>query len=267
MAADPPVVLKESAKLPSKKASGKRSCKEEGVEPVAKRAKVQAPALVVFGLGNVGEERVRERHNVGHRVAMALTQSKAANRLEKAEAAVGAFSLSGGERPWLLLPPQGHINESGSALRGALEALGHPSAAVLVIVDDVALPVGTIRLRAQGSSGGHNGLKSIEAQFGANYHRLKVGIGGERSKDHVVGEFSPEEESVLKVVVERAREAVELWLSTGPEEMQKVLARVNHPDFCRVGGIAEETAKDKDTTTLEADGSVMSSSAPEATGL
>jgi len=71
---------------------------------------------------------------------------------------------------------------------------------------------------------------------------LKVGIGGERSKDHVVGEFSPEEEAIAELVIARAAEAVSLWLELGPEEIEQVLARVNRPDFCNVSKTSKEPA-------------------------
>lgn len=209
-------------------------------EPPAKRPRVAAPSLVVFGLGNQGEARLRERHNVGHRVLAAVQSRKAAIPLDPpVQAAASACSIAGASRPWILLPPQGYINDSGEALRKALASLGQPAAAVLVVVDDVALPLGTIRLKAQGSSGGHNGLKSIEAVLGPSYHRLKIGIGGERSKEHVGGTFSEAEELLLETVMSRAAEAVELWLTEGPEEIQKVLCRVNNPNFCKVLAVGE----------------------------
>lgn len=227
--------------LSASKVKVRKRAREDVPDGRAKQAKVRAPALLVFGLGNAGEEHAGERHNLGQRVLLLLAERQGASSAEVCEGAVGARSLQGGDRPWLLLPPQGHINESGPALRAALAALGQTSAQVLVLVDDVALPLGVLRLRAKGSSGGHNGLRSIEAEFGADYHRLKVGIGGERSKAHVVGEFTAEEEKQLGAVVERAAEAAKVWLTLGPEEMSKVFACVNRPDFCNLS-LSQDTA-------------------------
>lgn len=215
-------------------AVSKKRGRELAADEAAKRAKVRAPALVVFGLGNTGEDHAKQRHNIGERVILAVAKRKEATLVESRDGAAGVRSVPGSDRPWFLLPPQGGINDSGTALRAALQALAQPSAQFLVVSDDIALPLGVIRLRAKGSSGGHNALKSIESNFDDKYHRLKIGIGGARVKEHVIGEPSEEEEGMLSLAVERAAEAVESWLSLGPEEIQKVLAHVNSPEFCTV---------------------------------
>eukprot|EP00928_Gymnodinium_smaydae_P056290 TRINITY_DN39695_c0_g1_i1.p1 TRINITY_DN39695_c0_g1~~TRINITY_DN39695_c0_g1_i1.p1 ORF type:complete len:255 (-),score=40.46 TRINITY_DN39695_c0_g1_i1:140-904(-) len=226
-----PAVADTSAKS---RPPGKRARKAAAQAESAKRQKVRAPSLVVFGLGSVGEERINERHNVGHRVLAALAQKLNATLIDTCQGAEGTRTVPDKDRPWLLLPPQGSINDSGPSLRKALQSLGQASATTLSVVDDVALPLGTIRLRAKGSSGGHNGLRSIEAEFGADYHRLKVGIGGDRSAEHVVGEFSADEAELVEAVVTRASEAAAVWLEHGPEEVEKILAIVNAPKFCIV---------------------------------
>mmetsp|Transcript_154290 Transcript_154290/g.296143 ORF Transcript_154290/g.296143 Transcript_154290/m.296143 type:complete len:326 (+) Transcript_154290:153-1130(+) len=218
--------------------SGKRQ-KREAAELVrqAKRAKIVSEAMVVFGLGNVGTEAMKQRHNIGQQVLQGVIARTGATALEDKEGATGVFQLPGEGRRRLLVPPQGAINDSGPALKSALEALGHPQATILAVVDDTALALGLLRLRQKGSSGGHNGLRSIEDIWGEDYHRLRLGInrsGGEQLKEHVLGEFQDAEKPLAEAIVRRAVEAVELWLSLGPEEMEKVMAKVNSPNFRKV---------------------------------
>merc|ERR1712048_591677 len=111
---------------------------------------------------------------------------------------------------------------------------------------------GTIRLRAKGSSGGHNGLKSIEGLYGTGYHRLKLGIGGKPSKEHVVGEFNEDEKSLLDAVAKRATEAIDIWLSHGTDDMQTTFAKINKPEFCKVAIGGASTSKVPATTDFEA---------------
>jgi len=221
----------------------KANSSDAAPEPKKKKQKVTVPkpppatSLVVFGLGNEDAKCRRQRHNVGDRIvrAMAAASSKAAHGVGESEAANGepvAWSVENKGRPWILLPAQGTVNESGPSLKKALEALGFSSAAFLAISDDVALPLGVIRMRQKGSSGGHNGLKSIEKEYSQEYHRLRIGIGGKAISEHVVGQFTEAEESEhLEAIVARGIQAVEAWLSFGPEEMDKAMSQVNAPDF------------------------------------
>jgi len=209
----------------------KRKC--EVVIAPAKTAR-KASCLVVVGLGSVGAEFQNQRHNAGARVVGRAGASQG-GVATPCVGAPGTLNVGGKDRPWLLLAPQGAINDSGPTLRSALEALGHPDASFLVVSDDCSLPLGVIRMRRKGSSGGHNGLRSIEQIFGPLYHRLKVGIGGKPTKEHVSGEFAAGEEAKLADAVEaRAAEAVGLWLDLGPEGMEQVMAKVNNPSFCNV---------------------------------
>eukprot|EP00927_Polykrikos_kofoidii_P050492 TRINITY_DN44400_c0_g1_i1.p1 TRINITY_DN44400_c0_g1~~TRINITY_DN44400_c0_g1_i1.p1 ORF type:complete len:305 (-),score=59.00 TRINITY_DN44400_c0_g1_i1:25-900(-) len=205
------------------------------------------PCLVVFGLGSAGAEKTRQRHNAGERVVHAIAERRGAKRslpdgspadvaeTPSCSAAIWRLPQPEDQRQHYLLPPQGHINESGSVLRASLEALGNGSARFLVVVDDCSLPLGTLRLKQKGQSAGHNGLKSIEATYGQAYHRLKIGIGGRATKQHVVGEFESGAEADLAAAVEtRAADAVELWLKHGPEAIDKLMSKINSPDFCKV---------------------------------
>jgi len=144
-------------------------------------------------------------------------------------------------RTCYLLPPQTCVNDSGKGLQKALEVLGLPQTTpFLALVDDVALPVGTLRFKAKGSSGGHNGLKDLEALFTDKYHRLKIGIGGERRIDHVVGNFLEEERQHFERIFAKAVEAVDVWTSLGPENVEKVMSVVNQVGFSKVEATGDE---------------------------
>jgi len=222
------------------KHSQKRSQEDSGELPTNKKAKTSAP-LVVFGLGNKGDEHESQRHNIGERTVKTLAELLSASPLPTQSAINGAWEVKFEARTCILLPPQGVINDSGAALRAALDSIGE-ELIPLIVVDDCALPLGTVRLRQKGSSGGHNGLKNIESIFGHKYHRLKIGIGGERSKDHVVGEFSSQEQPLAEASIKRAAEAAKLWLSLGPEQVETVLAKVNSPAFRSVS--ADKTSEE-----------------------
>ena len=162
----------------------KRDAAGEAEAPEAKAAKTKATCLAILGLGNAGEAHSQQRHNIGARAVATLAARLGAEVVADVPAASGARRKEGGDgRPVLLLAPQGPINDSGKSLQAALAALGHESAAFLVVVDDCSLPAGTIRLRAKGSCGGHNGLRDVEAAYGQDYHRLKLGVGGKPTKD------------------------------------------------------------------------------------
>jgi len=219
-------------------AASKRSA-DENKSTAAKKRKVEAnpassdasPVLVVFGLGNIGEQHASQRHNIGERVISALLKTCEVEDLA-VDGVQKAWKMNGSSRLQLLVPPLSAINDSGVALRKFLTSLGHevPTAsAILVVSDDCFLPLGTIRFKQKGSSGGHNALKNIESIYGDMYHKLKVGIGcdpsGKPSKDHVVGTFGDEELELVDAAVDRAVEAAKLWLRLGPESVQHVMGR------------------------------------------
>lgn len=176
------------------------------------------PMKLIVGLGNPGLKYARNRHNVGF---MVLSHLAHAERVEfnrqRFNAQLAEVTL-GGERV-LLLKPQTYMNASGSAV-GKLAAFYRvPRTQVMVVYDDLDLPLGKLRLRANGSSGGHHGMESIiNTLGGSDIPRLRVGIGRPDPKQdvgHVLGNFSEEEQSVLDDVLDRAEQALRVWVTDG----------------------------------------------------
>ncbi len=176
---------------------------------------------LIVGLGNPGPKYARTRHNAGFRVVERLakrwraswgTDQKFKSRLANAEHA---------GRRVLLCEPETYMNLSGAAVGNLAEYFRVPSERLLVVVDDADLPLGEIRLRPQGSSGGHHGLESIEQRLGTRaYARLRIGIGRTTTAvreitNHVLGRFSAEEAALLKKILDRAGDQVECWLREG----------------------------------------------------
>lgn len=180
---------------------------------------------LVVGLGNVGAEYEGTRHNVGFMVADALAKAVSTPEnvlrwsLER-RAYRTEFRLKG--RTVVMIKPTTYMNLSGEAVRYWLQAEKVPQENLLVVVDDIALPVGTLRMKKQGSGGGHNGLGNIEQLLGnANYCRLRVGVGSNFSRgkqvDYVLGQFSAEELAELEPKIEKACEAVKCFVTQGPD--------------------------------------------------
>lgn len=180
---------------------------------------------LVAGLGNPGREYEGTRHNIGFMIVDLLAQRLGANftKESKWDAHVARITrLPNSELT--LLKPTTFMNLSGEAVRGYAHFYRIPAASTLVVLDDVALPLGTLRLRPDGGSGGQNGLKSVLMHFaGENVPRLRVGVGGARISerggsdlsDHVLSRFRPEEQSVAAEAISRAADAVLLALNQG----------------------------------------------------
>jgi PTH1 family peptidyl-tRNA hydrolase len=194
---------------------------------------------VVVGLGNPGERYAATRHNVAWRV---LDELAARWRAAPGPSVPGVYAVEQGrlgERSVALLLPQTYMNLSGEALGRWVHDAGAPVEALLVVSDDVYLPLGTLRLRARGSSGGHRGLESIEAHLGhREFARLRVGVGAAESsselKEHVLEAFGPDEEPRVREAVERAADAVECWATQGIEQAmnrfnRKIRKEVSEP--------------------------------------
>ena len=179
-----------------------------------------ASVQVVFGLGNPGPRYAGTRHNVGFEVVDELArraglQLKSSWRLR---ARAGAWRV--GSREVWLVKPQQYMNVSGLAVARFRRRRGIDPADMLVVVDDVELPLGQLRLRKQGGAGGHNGLRSIIREVGSEgFPRLRLGVGGgEAGRDltgHVLGRFRPEERAAVEAAVARAADAVECVLEEG----------------------------------------------------
>ena len=174
---------------------------------------------LVAGLGNEGKSYEGTRHNFGFEVVdrMAASQGLRWEKCRHAEAWVA-------ESPdhLLLLKPTTMMNASGEAIRAVLDWRKIPLQNFMVIVDDMDLPLGRLRLRAEGSSGGHRGLDSLEGHLGTRaYARLRAGVGrpseNREAADHVLEQFTPEERPVVARMVETAVKAVESWRTGGLE--------------------------------------------------
>ena len=173
---------------------------------------------LVAGLGNPGRQYERTRHNIGFMVIDELVRrlpDGAARRRFDAE--LLESSTTGGRL--ILLKPQTYMNRSGTAVSQAMRWYKVRLEDLLVVCDDLDLPFGRLRLRPQGSSGGHNGLKSIIEQIGSDrFPRLRVGVGRPIRGDavaHVLNRFSPDEEAALPAIIERAADAVMTWHAEG----------------------------------------------------
>lgn len=175
---------------------------------------------IVVGLGNPGAEYAPTRHNVGFRVVDGLARRLQARLVADAGDGEVAEAVLEGESV-LLLKPATYMNRSGEALGALLDGLPEelPIEEVLVVTDDVHLPLGRMRARPGGSCGGHNGLASIEAALAtAEYPRLRVGVGPEPADgriEFVLGRFTRGEEAVLEEVIPAAVEAAVTWMRDG----------------------------------------------------
>ena len=172
---------------------------------------------IIAGLGNPGRDYADTRHNVGFMVLDRLARHfNAPWKLEKAYK--GELAAGPG---LLLVKPQTYMNLSGESVGALMRYFKFEPGQVLVVYDDISFPCGTMRLRAAGSAGGHNGMKSLIAHLGSDrFPRLRVGIGVPGQKDmigHVLGKFSPEEKPLLEDALARAEQAVLTVLSEGFE--------------------------------------------------
>ena len=184
---------------------------------------------LIVGLGNVGDKYEGTRHNVGFRVADELAERVGVpvQRL-KYRALTGQAEI-GGARV-LLMKPVTFMNLSGEAVRPAADFYKVPADHILVLSDDVSLPVGKLRIRRGGSAGGHNGLKNIIQHLGTDqFPRVKVGVGEKPHPDYdmadwVLGKFQGEDRKAIDQAVQRAADAVECLLREGPE---RAMSRFN----------------------------------------
>jgi PTH1 family peptidyl-tRNA hydrolase len=173
---------------------------------------------LIVGLGNPGKEYAQTRHNAGFMVLDAL--SGASNTVFKTDRLADVAEIKYAGRTLVLVKPNTFMNLSGKAVRYWMDSHKVPHNHILVVTDDLSLPLGALRLRAKGSDGGHNGLKDIQAILGhTNYPRLRFGIGAEFSKgfqvDYVLGEFSVDEKPTLEEAIDRATLVVKSFVKDG----------------------------------------------------
>jgi len=188
---------------------------------------------LVVGLGNPGDRYVATRHNVAWHVLDMLAARHGAREAGR-QTTWRAREASIAGQPVVLLQPLTYMNLSGEALGAWREQRGQEQE-LLVVSDDVYLPLGHVRVRTSGSSGGHRGLESIEAAVGGrDYARLRVGVGAAGSsaelKEHVLDEFAPEELPALAEAIRLAADVVECWVAEGaPSAMNRFNRRVDAP--------------------------------------
>ncbi|MBE6196516.1 MAG: aminoacyl-tRNA hydrolase [Rikenellaceae bacterium] len=175
---------------------------------------------LIVGLGNIGAEYQNTRHNIGFRVVDALAEKAGVSFSTDRYGAVAELRHRG--HIVTLLKPSTYMNLSGKAVRYWLEATKTPIENLLVIVDDIALPFGTLRMRMKGSDGGHNGLKNINELLSTDgYSRIRFGIGGDFPRgyqvDHVLGAWTPEEEAQMAEKLKTFVDAALSFVSIGAQ--------------------------------------------------
>lgn len=173
---------------------------------------------LIAGLGNIGPEYHETRHNIGFMVVDALAKSAGISFSDGRYGFTATLPVKG--RQLLLLKPSTYMNLSGNAVRYWLQKENIPLENLLVVVDDLALPFGTLRLKGKGSDAGHNGLKHIAATLGTQaYARLRFGIGNDFPRDgqidYVLGHFTEDERSLLPQRLETAGEIVKSFCLAG----------------------------------------------------
>jgi peptidyl-tRNA hydrolase, PTH1 family len=172
---------------------------------------------IIVGLGNPGSRYQGTRHNVGFDVIDTLAQSKDAGRFQSRFQAQVAELFVDGEK-LLLVKPETFMNLSGRSVRQAIDFYQADVADLLVVCDDINLPLGKLRIRAKGTHGGHNGLRDIQNHLGTTeYARLRIGVDapGADAIDHVLGHFKPGEHAVIEDAIALAAEAVVVWAKQG----------------------------------------------------
>lgn len=173
---------------------------------------------LIAGLGNPGDEYAATRHNIGYMIVDHIAREAGVEFEDRRYGYVAEVRVK--NQTLILLKPTTYMNLSGNAVRYWLNKKNIPVERLLVVVDDLALPLGAIRLKASGSEGGHNGLRSIAQQLATQaYARLRFGIGSEFRRggqvDFVLSDFLPEEEQTLRERIERAAEAVKSYALQG----------------------------------------------------
>lgn len=203
-------------KLIGKGASGILNNNQEGDSDPLKTEEMKK--FLIVGLGNIGPDYVGTRHNIGFMIADKLTQDGNVSFSSCRYGDMAKVKVKNCEL--LLLKPSTFMNLSGVAVRYWMNKEKLPLNQLLILVDDIALPFGTIRIREAGSEGGHNGLKSISEHLGTrNYARLRFGVGNQfaqgRQVDYVLGQFDEEEKKELPEKISKAAEAVKAFCLSG----------------------------------------------------
>jgi PTH1 family peptidyl-tRNA hydrolase len=177
-------------------------------------------SFLIAGLGNVGDEYLDTRHNIGFKIADGLASNAGVSFTLERLAFLAEYKSKG--KKVFIIKPTTYMNLSGKAVRYWMNELKIPQQNMLAVLDDIALPFGTIRIRMKGSDGGHNGLKDIDATLGNNnYPRLRFGVGNEFAKgrqvEYVLGKWGVEEMKTLDARIKVACEAVNSFMFEGIE--------------------------------------------------
>ena len=175
---------------------------------------------LIVGLGNIGDEYSDTRHNIGFTAVDALALNFKSTFEVSRLASMSRMSIKG--RTLVVIKPTTYMNLSGKAIRYWMQKEDIPKENILIIVDDIALPLGTLRLKAKGSDGGHNGLISIiETIETSEFARLRIGIGNDFAKgyqiDYVLGRWSTEETKLLIPRIEITVELIKSFVLIGTE--------------------------------------------------
>jgi PTH1 family peptidyl-tRNA hydrolase len=216
-------------------------------QPAARADDAPAPLTLIVGLGNPGSEYASHRHNVGFQIVEALADIHGLSfaRHKKAKARVAEGQI--GERPVILAKPQAFMNLSGKTVLRLSREREIPPECILVVCDDLDLPLGRLRIRPQGGSGGHKGLRSIIELLGSqDFARLRVGIdrpaGSLDPAEYVLQPFAQEDRALITETLARAVEAVESWLADG---IVAAMDRFNRPP----PGAADRARDERSGTT------------------
>jgi len=186
-----------------------------------KREPEAKPELLIFGLGNPGGKYAGTRHNIGFEVIdrLCAVDTLVSPPTEMCEAECRLMMCGPAKLPALFVKPLTYMNLSGDAVGALIRKYGLTPSDCLVVVDDFNIPLGKLRIRKDGSPGGHNGLKSISAAIGSDYPRLRVGIGplpaGISIIDFVLGRFEDSEREEVGNVIKIAADAVDFMIENG----------------------------------------------------
>lgn len=183
-------------------------------------------SYLVAGLGNIGPEYAHTRHNMGFMVLDAWAQASSILFSTQRYGDIAEVKIKG--RSIYLLKPSTYMNLSGNAVRYWMQKLPVTVERTIVICDDINLPFGTLRMRKNGSDGGHNGLKNIISTIGTqDFARIRMGVGHEFAEggqvDYVLGDLSPEETAAMPELCEKVKQGVVDWIFVGADRAMNVL--------------------------------------------
>lgn len=184
--------------------------------------------FLIVGLGNIGDEYKNTRHNIGFRILDAIAKKNELKFRTDRLADVTEYKFKG--KTLILVKPSTYMNLSGKAVNYWLQAEKISKENLLVVTDDIALPLGALRMKGKGSDGGHNGLKNIQEILATpDYARLRVGVGNEFAKgrqvEYVLGKWGPEEEVSLQPRIDMAVEMIQSFATIG---LQRTMSAYNN---------------------------------------